>query len=881
MIDLLQSRAYLSTLSSGLPGDCRFTFQTIDDDKDRLRENKKTLEHDPFASIIHGTFEECEDELVHLNALGAGIFVTVSMTDVKGRRLSNIVGLRAVFIDDDDGKLSDTPSDYEVPPSIIVKSARGRHVYWLVDRWTEKDLFRKLQIALAKKFGTDDRIIDLARVMRLPGFLHQKGEPVGVALELAEERRYTHLELIEGLGLELPDLTPRHATRQPTRTEFSTEDKVARCRGYLMKGIGPATEGSGTGHFDTISACRAGHDFDLGEGDFLPLLRDWGSICSPAWEWSALEREYLSVIRSDHGTAYPAGNKLDDPKHYRPGNAKAYQVLRTDDVPWQDDYQGRRPVKIGRLADVSDAPERDVPWAEEKNNRANSKPFDEDPEELSEEDPDDEPDDEPDDDGQDDSPAPRKKKKKKSRRIGQSLDVLFSTEVPTHRDSKNEVAPRRAVREMMNDYLFLYNLGQMYVYYDFMWTEIEESMIGKIAWQYFPYRNFKHKLISETIRLLRERATKKKIPWNSIEYCEIPMRGGILDLRTNEMRPHLPEDYLDRLIPYDYDPDAECPMWHRVLEDWLPGKDEEKRALQQFFGYIMMTRANYKKALLLYGDTDTGKTQVCNMACRVVGGVEYTCGILPSQMGDPRARAPIKGMGLNIIPDLSKREIIDDGGFKSLVSSSEPIQLDKKFAQPETYVPTAKHMFAMNNLPAVTDATSAVFRRMLIIAFDATVPMEKQDPQLDEKLMGEIEGIIAWSVRGAIALHDNNGIWPRVSSSDLIVEEYRHDQNPLFDFIEESGTVTADPEGSITIEDLRTLFNEYHGTRPWTKKAVRDKVNALGYIECRKDKKRAVKGIVKSGPQQVSIPSYLTPIDGGLSGSKDSSSEGGESEDKT
>jgi putative DNA primase/helicase len=433
---------------------------------------------------------------------------------------------------------------------------------------------------------------------------------------------------------------------------------------------------------------------------------------------------------------------------------------------------------------------------------------------------------------------------------------------------------------MMRDYLFLYNLGQMYVYYDSMWTVIEESMVGKIAWQYFPYKNFKHKLIAETVKLLRERATKKEIQWNSIGNSEIPLKGGILDLRTNEMRPHLPEDFLDRIIPYDYEPEAECPLWHKVLEDWLPGKDEEKRAIQQFFGYIMMPKASYKKALLLYGDTDTGKTQVCNIACKLVGGVRYTCGILPSQMGDPRARAPIKGMGLNIVPDLSKREVIDDGGFKQLVSSSEPVQLDKKFAQPETYIPTAKHMFAMNNLPAVTDATSAVFRRMLIIAFDAQIPIDKQDPGLEGKLMKEIEGIIAWGVRGAMELHGNNGIWPRISSSDLIVETYRRDQNPLFDFIEESGTVRVDPTGSITIEDLRTLFNEYHGTRPWTKKAVRDKVNALGYAECRKDLKRAVKGISKVGPNQLGIPSYLTPIDGGLSDPQKDNGTDDESDDK-
>src|SRR5512141_268531 len=39
------------------------------------------------------------------------------------------------------------------------------------------DAFEAAQVALARKFSGDESVSDLPRVMRLPGFFHQKREP--------------------------------------------------------------------------------------------------------------------------------------------------------------------------------------------------------------------------------------------------------------------------------------------------------------------------------------------------------------------------------------------------------------------------------------------------------------------------------------------------------------------------------------------------------------------------------------------------------------------------------------------------------------------------------------------------------------------------------
>jgi hypothetical protein len=87
-----EAARYLTLLD---PAATRFTYQTFDDDKNR--------KNPMLAKILHGTLDECFAEMTRLNDLGAGIFVTINETDFKGRSTGNIVKVRALFGDFDNG----------------------------------------------------------------------------------------------------------------------------------------------------------------------------------------------------------------------------------------------------------------------------------------------------------------------------------------------------------------------------------------------------------------------------------------------------------------------------------------------------------------------------------------------------------------------------------------------------------------------------------------------------------------------------------------------------------------------------------------------------------------------------------------------------------
>ena len=165
--DLDEARRFLEALD---PSATFWTFQTFDDN------------HPPdekLARVLHGTLEEHAATLTQYQARGAGVFVTVNKTDGRGRTKKNITSVRAFFLDLDGAPLEPVRAWEE--PHIICATSSGRwHTYWLVNN-CPLEAFAKVQKDLIACFGADN-VHDLPRVMRLPGFWHQKAEPSMVRL---------------------------------------------------------------------------------------------------------------------------------------------------------------------------------------------------------------------------------------------------------------------------------------------------------------------------------------------------------------------------------------------------------------------------------------------------------------------------------------------------------------------------------------------------------------------------------------------------------------------------------------------------------------------------------------------------------------------------
>jgi uncharacterized protein DUF3987/DNA primase RepB-like protein len=212
--DLAQARAFLARLD---PESDEFTLQTFDDTSHKRPRAAKVHQ----ADVRNGALEK----LASWNQHGAGIFVTVNATDGYGRQTHNIRHVRALFVDLDGAPLGPILSAPLSPHIVVESSPRRYHAYWLCDD-CPLDAFERAQRALAGKFSGDPSVHDLPRVMRLPGFVHRKGEPF-LSHMLPETGftgpAYPYAEIVATLELDVHTAPGVHA-----RARLLSSDKVGQ-----------------------------------------------------------------------------------------------------------------------------------------------------------------------------------------------------------------------------------------------------------------------------------------------------------------------------------------------------------------------------------------------------------------------------------------------------------------------------------------------------------------------------------------------------------------------------------------------------------------------------------------------------------------------------
>ena len=132
------------------------------------------------AHNFHGSLESVWATLESYNENGYGIFCNINALDGKGRELHNVAYIRAHVVDLDNTLTAQANFERAAGAgaSFAVQSSPGKyHVYWRVQPYTGNEFYTLQQRKLAQLYDGDRSIIDATRVMRVPGFLHRKGEP--------------------------------------------------------------------------------------------------------------------------------------------------------------------------------------------------------------------------------------------------------------------------------------------------------------------------------------------------------------------------------------------------------------------------------------------------------------------------------------------------------------------------------------------------------------------------------------------------------------------------------------------------------------------------------------------------------------------------------
>jgi putative DNA primase/helicase len=97
--------------------------------------------------------------------------------------------------------------------------------------------------------------------------------------------------------------------------------------------------------------------------------------------------------------------------------------------------------------------------------------------------------------------------------------------------------------------------------------------------------------------------------------------------------------------------------------------------------------------------------------------------------------------------------------------------------------PTHKLWIYGNHRPDVRGNDYGIWRRIKLIPFEVQIPDEEKDPELLEKLLQELPGILNWAIKGCLEWHKSGlGIPNAVIDATI---EYREEEDEIGEFIAE------------------------------------------------------------------------------------------------
>jgi len=315
---------------------------------------------------------------------------------------------------------------------------------------------------------------------------------------------------------------------------------------------------------------------------------------------------------------------------------------------------------------------------------------------------------------------------------------------------------------------------------------------------------------SSTIQnAVRTARTSPDIQVSPADFDANPMllnvRNGILNLETCRLERHDPSQLQTKLIPIEYDAEAECPTFHKFLSSSLPDA-EVADFIQVLTGYFLTGKTDEQKVFFFVGDGANGKSVLVRIFRSLLGDYAVIAqeDLLVKQkfQSHPASAAELKGARLATCNEVEGSAAISEASVKKL-TGGDTLQARRMKENFFRFEPTHKLLMVSNYKPTLSETDEGITRRLVIVPFNVVIPTEQRDLKLFDKLEKELSGILAWAVEGCRRWQKEGLIAPH--AIDFATAEFISDNDPLKSFIEERCIRQA----SVTKGEFYDAFNAY------------------------------------------------------------------------
>jgi putative DNA primase/helicase len=251
-----------------------------------------------------------------------------------------------------------------------------------------------------------------------------------------------------------------------------------------------------------------------------------------------------------------------------------------------------------------------------------------------------------------------------------------------------------------------------------------------------------------------------------------------------------------------FEPDATCERWSRFLDEIFDGDAELISFVHRAVGYSLSGDTSEQCLFLAYGTGSNGKGTLINTLKEILGdygsNMPFSTIEMHQRSAIPNDLAALVGRRLVIAAETNDGTRLNEARVKAL-TGCDPVTARFLHREFFTFEPVAKFWLSVNHKPVVRDDSHGFWRRIRLIPFLKTFPVNNT---LKVELAAEMPGILAWAVRGCVEWQ-REGLNPPAAVLNA-TKAYERDSDALAMFLDEACVLNAGCEVGAT-----TLFQHY------------------------------------------------------------------------
>lgn len=251
-------------------------------------------------------------------------------------------------------------------------------------------------------------------------------------------------------------------------------------------------------------------------------------------------------------------------------------------------------------------------------------------------------------------------------------------------------------------------------------------------------------------------------------------------------RDHSPEDYITKITaagPGDQGKE----LWLDALDKIFCKDKSLIDYVQQIVGMAAVGRVYMEAMIIAYGEGSNGKSTFWNTIARVLGTYSGNMSADALTVGCKRNVKPelaeVKGKRLIIAAELEEGMRLNTSVIKQLCSTDE-IFAEKKYKDPFSFTPSHTLVLYTNHLPKVGAMDSGIWRRLIVIPFNAKITGgNDQKNYADYLVENAAPFVMAWIIEGAEKAIGQNFHIPAPACVKEAINKYKSDNDWLAHFL--------------------------------------------------------------------------------------------------